>query len=56
MEVVHEAAKKICLHWYGRNGKETTLIGSDLSQTHTTVYGVVLTALFVEAETSQKWC
>ena len=38
------------------NGKEATSIGSVLSQTHKTLYGLVLNTLCIEAETSQNWC
>ena len=39
---------------HGQNGKEALPTGSDLSQTHTTLYSVILTLLCVEIDTSQN--
>ena len=38
-----KCSSPVSLSWRGCNGKEAMLVGSDLSQIHTTVKGVALT-------------
>jgi hypothetical protein len=40
----------------GENGKEAMFVGSDSSQTHKTVFGVVVTTLCAEEKAIQDWC